>query len=157
MSGAHLRRVLGELDIRTQFKPLRTLRKLLVQVKDPVPDGRKMGVVYQIACKNCPAMCIGQTRSLSQRFKEHKSALVNAHPHNSGAAEHAMNTGHDIDWDNVKIMACMLFFHQRIALETRHMKKQCLRLGHEEGVLPLVYNVLIAGDKSGGGVQATHH
>ena len=97
------------------------------------------------------------TYARDQYIKDNKSALVNAHSHNSGAAEHAMDTGHNIDWDNVKIMACMPFFHQRITLETRHMKKQHHGLNCEEGVLPWVYNVLIAGDESGGGVRTTNH
>ena len=34
-----------------------------------------------------------------------------------GVAEHAMVTGHKINLDNVKIMACMPAFHQRITSE----------------------------------------
>ena len=47
----------------------------------------------------------------------------------TAVAEHAMNTGHIIDWANVKIymyMAFVLQFHQRIALETRHMRSNIM-------------------------------
>jgi len=76
-----IRRVLAPLDIRTQFHPTTTLRRLLVHVKDPVPMEMTTGVVYQIGCQDCAATYVGQTgRSLSTRIKEHKSALTNAHP-----------------------------------------------------------------------------
>ena len=76
-----IKRLLNPLDIRTQFRPVTTLRNLLVHIKDPVPMEMKTGVVYQIGCQDCPATYVGQTgRTLSQRLKEHKSALTNAHP-----------------------------------------------------------------------------
>ena len=62
-------RVLGAFDIRTQFRPLTTLRNMLVRVKDPVPQGMKSGVVYQVGCQDCPATYVGQTgKALSQRL-----------------------------------------------------------------------------------------
>ena len=66
-----IRRALAPLDIRTQFRPTTTLRKLLVHVKDPVPMEMMTGVVYQIGCQDCSATYVGQTgRSLAQRMKE---------------------------------------------------------------------------------------
>ena len=143
-----IRRVLGAVDIRTQFRPLTTLRNMLVQVKDPVPQGMKSGVVYQVGYQDCPATYVWQTaRALSQRLKEHKSALTNGHPEKSAIAEHAMDTGHTIDWDNAQIMALMLKFYQRITLETWYMRSQPHGLNREEGVLPSVYNTLISGSR----------
>ena len=50
------------------------------------------------------ATYVGQIgRSLAQQLKEYKSALTNAHPERSAIAEHAVNTGHTIDWSNTKI------------------------------------------------------
>ncbi len=66
-----IKRVLNPLDIRTQFRPVITLRNLLVHVKDPVPMEMKTGVVYQIGCQDCPATYVGQTgRTLTQCLKE---------------------------------------------------------------------------------------
>ena len=121
---------------------------MLVRVKDPVPQGMKSGVVYQVGCQDCPATYVGQTaRALSQRLKEHKSALTNGHPEKSAIAEHAMDTGHTIDWDNAQIMALMPKFYQRITLETWYMRSQPHGLNREEGVLPSVYNTLISGSR----------
>ena len=47
---------------------------------DPIPHYKTMCTVYCIACHNCPATYMGQTsRSLSQRLKQHRSALTNSH------------------------------------------------------------------------------
>lgn len=139
-----IRRVLAPLDIRTQFHPTTTLRRLLVHVKDPVPMEMTTGVVYQIGCQDCAATYVGQTgRSLSTRIKEHKSALTNAHPDRSAVAEHAMDTGHSIDWKNTQVKAVMPYFWQRCTLETWHMRSQPHPLNREEGILPHVYDSLI--------------
>ena len=68
-------------------------------------------------------MAVGQTaRALSQRLKEPKSALTNSHPEKSTIAEHAMDTGHTINWDNAQIMALMPKLYQCITLETWYMR-----------------------------------
>ncbi len=70
----------------------------------------KTGVVYQIGCQECPATYVGQTgRTLTQRLKEHKSALTNAHPDKSAAAELAIDTGHTIDWGNTQVRQSRLY------------------------------------------------
>ncbi len=83
------------------------------------------GVVYQIGYQDCPATYVGQTgRTLTQRLKEHKSTLTNAHPDKSAAAEHAIDTGHTIDWGNIQVKAVTPLFWQRCTLETWHMRSQ---------------------------------
>ncbi len=113
-------------------------------VKDPVPMEMKTGVVYQIGCQECPATYVGQTgRTLTQRLKEHKSALTNAHPDRSAVAEHAIDTGHAIDWGNTEVKAVSPLFWQRCTLETWHMRSQPHPLNREEGILPHVYDALV--------------
>ena len=94
-----IRRVLAPLNIRTCFKPHRTLRSLLVHVKDPIPPEGRKGVVYQISCSDCPATYVGQTgRTLEHRIKEHKYALTSGNIDKSAVAEHMAMTGHTIKW-----------------------------------------------------------
>ena len=65
------------------------------------------------------ATYVGQTgRLLNTRLKEHRAALTNARPERSAVAEHAIDTGHTIDWGN------MPFFWQRCTMETWHMGNQ---------------------------------
>ena len=47
-----------------------------------------------------PSVYVGQTgRTLAQRLKEHKRALVSGHLAQAAVAEHAAQDSHDIDWD----------------------------------------------------------
>ena len=48
-----VRRILNRMDIRTCFKPMRTLRHMLVHPKDPTPMPAVSGVVYEIPCQDC--------------------------------------------------------------------------------------------------------
>jgi len=57
-----IKRILATLDIRTQFRPTTTLRKLLVHVEDPVPTEMRTGVVYQSGCQDCPSHQCGTNR-----------------------------------------------------------------------------------------------
>ena len=56
-----VRRVLGPLDIKVAFHPLRTLRHQLVRPKDHAPRDQQAGAVYLIPCSGCPKVYIGQS------------------------------------------------------------------------------------------------
>ena len=61
------------LDIQVVFRPLMTLRQLLVHPKDRVPMDERKEVVYSIPYTVCPRVYIGQMgRSLKLRLKEHQ-------------------------------------------------------------------------------------
>ena len=74
-----IKRMLVEAEIRVRFRPNTTLRKLLViKLKDPVPIERRTGIVYQIPCKDCSQMYVGQSgRTIVDRIKEHQQAVKN--------------------------------------------------------------------------------
>ena len=60
--------------------------------------------VYKIPCGDCSCSYVGQTkRPLTQRIKEHKNALRLPYVH-SGAADHAIDLGHAMAWDDVKVL-----------------------------------------------------
>ena len=48
-----VRCTLAPLKVRVCYKPHRTLKQLLSNPKDTVPDLQKSGVVYQIPCASC--------------------------------------------------------------------------------------------------------
>ena len=54
-----IKRLLAPLNIRTCFRPHKTLRELLVHPKDHIPDIKKPGVVYNISCKDCDNVYVG--------------------------------------------------------------------------------------------------
>ena len=87
----------------------------------------KSHVVYGLNCMDCTASYIGDTtRVLPARLQEHCDALSGARY--SAVAEHAIQSSHNVDWNNVKILAsdskeinlfyseCSLIFKQKPSL-----------------------------------------
>ena len=63
----YVRSVSECIKVRTCFRPLISLKRMLVHPKDKIPDNMKTGVVYQIQCGTCKKTYIGQTgRTLKQ-------------------------------------------------------------------------------------------
>ena len=98
-----IRPVLGKYSIPTYFKPMNTLRQLLVKPKDPVDKENVVGLVYKIKCEECEAMYVGDTeRSLQSRLNEHRrpsstSSEVAKHIHTD-------QPEHTVELDNTEIL-----------------------------------------------------
>ena len=76
------------------FLPLSTLRCLLVYPKDPLP-----------VCDGCPKVYIGQTyQSLKHQLVEHRNSLKNGDVAASALAEHAVATGHLVDFTSLEVI-----------------------------------------------------
>ncbi|GAA48073.1 hypothetical protein CLF_101146 [Clonorchis sinensis] len=109
-----IRRILNTANIRVGFQRGNTLRSALVQLRDRLPANRTRDCVYKIKCSDCIKVYIGQTaRELHTRIGEHKRK-INKPPRNadeyraslkdSAIAEHALDTGHKIDLENVEVL-----------------------------------------------------
>ena len=60
------------------MKPVCVLSNIFCKPKDKVLDKEKSGLVYQISCRDCDAVYIGETdRSLETRKREHIDAVKN--------------------------------------------------------------------------------
>ena len=57
-----LEKVCAPLGIKAVFKPTHTLRQSLVHVKKRLPEEKKRSVVYQVPCKGCDQVYIGETK-----------------------------------------------------------------------------------------------
>ena len=91
------------LKVRIVHKAPTTLRSLLTRVKPPTPKDQATGVIYQIPCE-CGDNYIGETsKTFNERLKEHKRA-VRRMDNNNSVAVHVRDTGHNISWENAKIM-----------------------------------------------------
>ena len=61
-------------------------------------------VVYKLACKDCNASYVGQTkRQLQIRMKEHSND-INKKSNPSVITCHRLNTDHEFDWHGVEVM-----------------------------------------------------
>ena len=71
-----IEKVCAPLGIKAVFKPPNTLRQSLVNVKNRLPEEKKRSVVYQVPCKGCDQVYIGETkRNLNIRLAEHRQAV----------------------------------------------------------------------------------
>ena len=62
--------------VKAIFKPQSSLKRQLVRVKQKMPIEKKKEVAYQVPCKDCPKIYIGETkRTWKIRISEHKQAV----------------------------------------------------------------------------------
>ena len=92
-----LRRTFNKYNIKTTFYTPTSLRSLLSKPRDPIPKEDRNNVIYQLDCKDCEAVYVGETkRTLNIRTNEHISAVKPA-SQRSHTAEHCWKYNHDFD------------------------------------------------------------
>ena len=70
-----IEKVCAPLGVKPVFRPKRTLKRELMQVKNRTPEQKQTGVVYEIPCKECPEVYVGETkRTLKVRLSNHRQA-----------------------------------------------------------------------------------
>ena len=68
-----IKRTLNKANIKTTFKPFRTLENIFRKPKDRTAENRVKGIVYKVQCRSCSFNYIGESkRSWSSRGDEHK-------------------------------------------------------------------------------------
>ena len=73
----------------------------LFQFKDRIPKRFRNNLVYGIYCTGCSEFYVGKTkRHLITRFNEHRDVKKQ-----SAVSTHMFSTGHDVNFDDVKILA----------------------------------------------------
>jgi hypothetical protein len=89
--------------LRTVFSSQDTIRSRLVNFKPRDLKGNK-DVVYEILCE-CRSSYIGETgRPVEIRVTEHQRSVEGNNPGVSKLAEHALNTGHQFQWYDVRVI-----------------------------------------------------
>ena len=79
-----IRRILNEVGVKVAMKPTRTIGRYLPSPKDPITTDEITCVVYEVPCKDCDFVYVGQTkRDLNSRLKEHQRAIKQQTPENS--------------------------------------------------------------------------
>ena len=100
-----LKRIFNDHNINFTFYTTTTLGTLLSHAKDPVPSDQRNNIVYKYDCKDCEAVCFGESkRTLAERTKEHTGAVRAADTRRYETADHCLKYNHDFDWKNKKIM-----------------------------------------------------
>ena len=130
------------LAINVTFCPFQTLRQELVNLKDPVPEGKRKEVIYSIHCNECQQSYIGQTgRSLDHRLGEHRRALRNEGVLSSSLAEHVFVSHHQMDLS--KVIDAHPHTQTHWLLESCHIQHEQAPLNRGRGSMPGIYATLL--------------
>ena len=81
------------------------LGQCLGSTKDKIIDNNLKPGIYEISCKDCNGIYVGQSkRPVKARFKEHLLHVKNIEPKKSSVAAHILETDHRIEFDNLKLI-----------------------------------------------------
>ena len=95
-----MKKICGRYGIQTHFKGGRTIKSLLVSLKDKDPMVNQSGAIYWYQCGDlgCDEEYIGETsRAFGERYKEHLKAPSAIHHHSS-------QTGHPTNHNSFQII-----------------------------------------------------
>ena len=110
-------RTLKPYGIQIAHKPISKVSNLFPRHKAAKDVSSSTCVVYRVNCAECNFVYYGQTeRSVHTRMQEHRRAIC-SNQKTSNIAQHANDTGHEFDFDAVKIVAKENNWHQRLFLE----------------------------------------
>ncbi|XP_074661617.1 uncharacterized protein LOC141914249 [Tubulanus polymorphus] len=140
-----LRRVMKRYGVPVFFKPMNTLRQILVRPKDKLDKSRVVSPVYHIKCEQCSDSYVGETeRSLRARFGEHRrpssvTSEVSKHLH-------VDQPGHTVDIDNVRILGVEPRWFGRGVKEAIYIRTLHPSLNKDGGRfhLPAVWNNVLS-------------
>ena len=141
---ARLYRIKG---ISTSFKPINTLRNMLVCPKDKCEEDMKSGTIYHVNCSVCDSNYVGESiRALKYRIAEHKRPSNKSSPINI----HHKKFKHPIAWDKVEILDQDTDWFGRGVREAIHIRRCQANLNRDSGrhKLPPIYNRLLGVDDS---------
>ena len=136
-----MQRVLNEVGVKVAMKPHLTIRKLLPFLKDPLDNSEKSCFVYQVPCRDCSFVCIGQTkRDLKSRLDERKRAIKNQRPDLSALCEHSITMDHIIPWTEAQILELETDYRKRLSFESwRINAKPRVIYRNDSSSFPAVY------------------
>jgi len=129
------------------FSCYNKLSKFIKVHKDVLSLSSRSNVVYRINCLNCEASYVGQTkRTLNTRINEHRSHIRRNSTQLSVITDHKLKSGHEFDWDNVKILDSESNLNKRLISEMIHIKKQKhgLNAQTDTALLDPIYNDLFS-------------
>ena len=112
-------RILAQVGIGVALKPHHTLSPLFRKPKDATNFKQKRALVYQISCRDCNAVYVGESgRSVRTRKREHADTVKTFSTKKSALCQHVMDFDHGINWDNVKILKSETHAYRRRIAES---------------------------------------
>lgn len=116
--------VLKDHPIKIAVRNMKTVGRLYTKLKSDTPIPLCSNVIYQINCKNCTGTYVGQTSQwLKARISLHKSDITKGYDR-CALTGHVKQHSHDMDFENVKILAKEKLYKKRLVLEMININKQ---------------------------------
>ena len=107
------------------YRCINKLNNIVKVHKDTVQRTENNNVVYRIACNNCDATYVGQSkRQLKTRIKEHRTNINSDPDKHSVVSNHVINYNHSFDWEHVMILDKEVNYHKRLVSEMIFIKEQ---------------------------------
>ena len=135
-------RILKAFNIKVCTKPIKTIKNILLTMKDFIDFNQQTGAIYQISCKNCSGIYIGETgHSFKTRWFEHKQDLnlrnlakIDDNNINKKTAlvKHVVNFQYNIDFENSSILAFELDFFGCCFLESFFINNKITTVNDKE-------------------------
>ena len=151
-------------NVNTATKPHNTIKRSLVRPKDKVEPQKMCEGVYSIACKNCNATYIRETKhTLGTHIKEHKEDAEKASAsrsyirskrktwekemHKSAITDYMTQQNHIVDWEGAKFVDRVSDWRTRGIKEAIWIRKTKDSMNRDEGryLHSLIYNDLLKG------------
>lgn len=139
-----------EKDIKIAQRNTKYLGLLYTKLKDKDNPNRISNVIYNIPCQNCQMKYIGQTsRSIGSRITSHKSDC-NLKKRSCALAEHNIDTGHHLDYNNYKILHREKNFTKRLFLEMVEINLEPHSMNKRTDISDLsnIYSFVLSLDKN---------
>ncbi|XP_072397194.1 uncharacterized protein [Diabrotica undecimpunctata] len=135
----------NNVPVKIAIKNAKTVRNLFSKTKTPLSLLEQVNVIYHIPCAECDSCYIGQTgRSLRGRLTTHRSD-INLSKHTCALAQHAINTKHEVNFNEVKILGTERNLVKRQFLEMCAILKHPNTLNKRTDIsnLSQIYHALI--------------
>ena len=134
--------ILTPLGVKVSFRPHTTLRHLLMRPKDCITNRELTGVVYQVPSAGCPATYLGQTSWPAVEWAQAGGGVKRSS--HLCTSRVCLGAHHPVDWDKVRVLDHQPCHHQRLALESIHIRSQTRPLNRDKGPMPQIYNSLFS-------------
>ncbi|XP_055691261.1 uncharacterized protein LOC129794533 [Lutzomyia longipalpis] len=122
-----MRKIIGKAtDAKLAFSTQHQNRQFFTRLKDPIQEGMRSNVVYEVCCKDCPVKYIGTTKQyIKRRMLQHNSDCKPPirNKEVSALCTHVANTGHTFDLKEPKILDAHKHYRKRMMLEMLHIRK----------------------------------
>ena len=119
---------------------------------DPSSKEDRNNVIYQLDCKNCEAVYVGESkRTLSVRTNEHISAIKSAsqrsHTYTYTSAEHYWKYNHDFDWNNKRVLDFEKNWKTKIIKEAIYSEENNHHINGISFKLPTIWKPILQKNK----------